>query len=58
VLPRNVTGAIAGAVVPMIGWANFFMVTCLSAVPGLIVLVFLREPLNELAAREAASAKH
>jgi hypothetical protein len=27
-------------------------------VPGLIVLVFLREPLNELAAREAASAKH
>jgi PAT family beta-lactamase induction signal transducer AmpG len=57
VLPRNVTGAIAGAVVPMIGWANFFVVTCLSAVPGLILLVILRAPLNDLAAREAANGK-
>jgi MFS transporter, PAT family, beta-lactamase induction signal transducer AmpG len=54
VLPRNVTGAIAGALVPAIGWANFFVVTCLSAVPGLILLVVLRGPLNELSAREAA----
>jgi PAT family beta-lactamase induction signal transducer AmpG len=54
VLPRNVTGAIAGALVPVIGWANFFVVTCLSAVPGLILLVILRGPLNELSAREAA----
>jgi MFS transporter, PAT family, beta-lactamase induction signal transducer AmpG len=54
VLPRNVTGAIAGAIVPMIGWAHFFVVTCLSAVPGLILLVILRRPLNELGAREAA----
>jgi PAT family beta-lactamase induction signal transducer AmpG len=54
VLPRNVTGAIAGAIVPMIGWANFFVVTCLSAVPGLILLVMLRGPLNELGARETA----
>ena len=53
VLPRNVTGAIAGAIVPMIGWAHFFVVTCLSAVPGLILLVILRRPLNELGAREA-----
>jgi MFS transporter, PAT family, beta-lactamase induction signal transducer AmpG len=53
-LPRNVTGAIAGALVPAIGWANFFMVTCLSAVPGLILLVVLRVPLNELGRREAA----
>jgi PAT family beta-lactamase induction signal transducer AmpG len=56
VLPRNVTGAIAGALVPMIGWANFFTVTCLSAVPGLILLVLLRRPLHELAARECAEA--
>jgi len=56
VLPRNVTGAIAGAVVPMIGWSNFFIVTCLTAVPGLIVLVILRGSLNELAARESANA--
>src|SRR6202046_118105 len=54
VLPRNVTGAIAGALVPVIGWANFFMVTCLSAVPGLILLVILRGPLNELGARDTA----
>ncbi len=56
VLPRNVTGAIAGAIVPVIGWANFFIVTCLSAVPGLILLLILRKPLNELGAREAAKA--
>ena len=56
VLPRNVTGAIAGALVPVIGWADFFIVTCLSAVPGLILLVVLRTPLNELSARDAAQA--
>ncbi|MDP8984063.1 MAG: MFS transporter [Pseudomonadota bacterium] len=55
-LPRNVTGAIAGAIVPMIGWANFFVVTCLSAVPGLVLLVVLRRSLNDLVAREAANA--
>jgi PAT family beta-lactamase induction signal transducer AmpG len=53
VLPRNVTGAIAGALVPRIGWPNFFVVTCLSAVPGLIMLCVLRGPLKELAARES-----
>jgi PAT family beta-lactamase induction signal transducer AmpG len=56
VLPRNVTGAIAGTLVPVIGWANFFVVTCLSAVPGIILLVILRGPLNELSAREAAKS--
>src|SRR5580700_448682 len=53
-LPRNVTGWIAGHLVPVIGWADFFVVTCLSAVPGLILLVMLRGSLNELAARESA----
>ncbi|MGA2188290.1 MAG: MFS transporter [Steroidobacteraceae bacterium] len=56
VLPRNVTGAIAGALVPIIGWPKFFVVTCVSAVPGLVVLVILRGALNELAARESAKA--
>jgi PAT family beta-lactamase induction signal transducer AmpG len=56
VLPRNVTGAIAGAVVPIIGWPKFFVVTCLCAVPGLILLVILRGPLRELSVREAAQA--
>ena len=35
-------------------WADFFVVTCLAAVPGLVLLVVLREPLNELGVREAA----
>jgi PAT family beta-lactamase induction signal transducer AmpG len=56
VLPRNVTGAIAGALVPVVGWPNFFIITCLSAVPGLILLVALRAPLNELSARDTANA--
>jgi PAT family beta-lactamase induction signal transducer AmpG len=55
-LPRNLTGAIAGELVPVIGWPRFFVVTCLVAVPGLILLVILRRPLNELGAREAAKA--
>jgi MFS transporter, PAT family, beta-lactamase induction signal transducer AmpG len=55
-LPRNVTGWIAGHLVPVIGWANFFVVTCLVAVPGLVLLVILRRPLNELGARDAAEA--
>jgi PAT family beta-lactamase induction signal transducer AmpG len=55
-LPRNLTGAVAGEIVPLIGWANFFVVTCLVAVPGLITLVILRGALNELGARDAASA--
>ena len=55
-LPRNVTGWIAGHLVPVIGWAHFFIVTCLVAVPGLILLVILRRPVQELGARETASA--
>jgi MFS transporter, PAT family, beta-lactamase induction signal transducer AmpG len=55
-LPRNVTGWIASQLVPVIGWAHFFVVTCLVAVPGLILLVVLRKPLNELGARESAKA--
>jgi PAT family beta-lactamase induction signal transducer AmpG len=55
-LPRNLTGAIAGELVPIVGWPHFFVITCLVAVPGLILLVILRGSLNELAARDAASA--
>jgi PAT family beta-lactamase induction signal transducer AmpG len=54
VVPRVLMGAIAGQVVAAIGWAHFFVVTCLTAIPGLILLVFFRRRLNELAAREAA----
>jgi len=53
-VPSKVMGYVAGIVVSNIGWANFFIVTCLTGVPGIILLVILREPLNELAARESA----
>jgi len=56
-LPRNVTGAVAGWLVPIIGWPKFFIVTCLVAVPGLVLLVILRAPLNALAAGEAAKSR-
>jgi PAT family beta-lactamase induction signal transducer AmpG len=53
-VPSKVMGYVAGIVVSHIGWANFFIVTCLTGVPGIILLVILHEPLNELAARETA----
>jgi len=54
-VPRVIMGAIAGQVVDSVGWANFFVVTFLTASPGLILLVILRRPLNELEARETAN---
>ena len=56
-IPRNVTGAIAGSLVSAIGWPKFFVVTCLTAVPGLVLLVILRKPMQELAARDSADPK-
>ncbi len=56
-IPRNVTGAIAGTLVSAIGWPKFFVVTCLTAVPGLVLLVILRKPMQELAARDSADAR-
>jgi len=56
-LPRVTTGAIAGTLVSVIGWPKFFVVTCLTAVPGLILLVILRRPLQELAARDVTDAQ-
>jgi len=53
-LPRNLSGAAAGVLVPVVGWARFFVITCLAAMPGLILLIFMRRPLNELAARDTA----
>ncbi len=53
-LPRNLSGAAAGVLVPVVGWARFFIITCLAAMPGLILLIFMRRPLNALAARDTA----
>jgi PAT family beta-lactamase induction signal transducer AmpG len=54
-LPRITMGSIAGYVVSKIGWADFFVVTFLTAMPGIILLVILRRPLTELTARDAAN---
>jgi PAT family beta-lactamase induction signal transducer AmpG len=56
ILPSKITGVIAGFLVPVVGWANFFVITCMSALPGLIALVLLRRPLMELSDREADKA--
>jgi hypothetical protein len=36
----------------VVGWARFFVITCVAAMPGLILLLIMRRPLNERAARE------
>src|SRR5271163_2299685 len=56
-LPRISMGSVAGFVVARIGWADFFIVTFLTALPGLVLLVILRGPLRALAAREIADSK-
>jgi len=56
-IPSRIMGYVASIVVSRIGWANFFVVTCLTAMPGLILLLILRKPINELAARDLANAK-
>ncbi len=55
-VPSKVMGYVASIVVSKIGWAHFFVVTFLTAIPGITLLVILRRPLNALAAREAASS--
>lgn len=55
-VPRVIMGAIAGQVVDSVGWANFFIVTFVTAIPGLALLVLLRHPINQLEAREAVGA--
>jgi len=51
-LPRVLMGAIAGAVVHAIGWAHFFVVTFLTAMPGLVLLAAMRSKIDGLEARE------
>jgi MFS transporter, PAT family, beta-lactamase induction signal transducer AmpG len=54
-LPRITMGSVAGFIVAKIGWANFFIITFLTAMPGLALLLVLRGRINELEAREAAN---
>jgi PAT family beta-lactamase induction signal transducer AmpG len=55
-VPRVVMTTVAGYVVASIGWSHFFMLTCATGIPGLVVTLLMRKPVNELAARDTASA--
>jgi PAT family beta-lactamase induction signal transducer AmpG len=55
-LPRVVMQPIAGFVVDRIGWANFFVVTFLTAMPGIVLLILLRTRIRDLDASEKANA--
>lgn len=56
-LPSKVTGAIAAPLVLAIGWPRFFVVTCLTAVPGIVLLIAMRSRMAALAARDGAATK-
>lgn len=51
-LPSKIVSSLAGYTVAWVGWAHFFVITFLTAIPGLAVLVLLRRPIGELEARE------
>jgi PAT family beta-lactamase induction signal transducer AmpG len=51
-VPRTVISSTAGYVVAAVGWAKFFVVTFLAAMPGLILLLMLRPLIYELEARK------
>lgn len=55
-VPRVVMTMVSGYVVASIGWSHFFMLTCATGIPGLVVTLLMRRPINELAARDTASA--
>ncbi|HMK84712.1 MAG TPA: MFS transporter [Steroidobacteraceae bacterium] len=56
-VPRTLVNAIAGYVVASVGWAHFFVITFLTAMPGLALLLALRRRVNELEAREVSAAR-
>jgi MFS transporter, PAT family, beta-lactamase induction signal transducer AmpG len=47
-IPRVVLGAVAGQVVSVIGWANFFVLTFACAMPGIALLILLRDRINAI----------
>jgi len=52
-VPRTVLGWVASQVVPVVGWAHFFVITFATAAPGLALLVGLRSRIQALEARKA-----
>jgi PAT family beta-lactamase induction signal transducer AmpG len=49
---RVFVGPLAGVTVDSVGWAVFFAVTFLAALPGLALLVWLREEVGRIGAKE------
>lgn len=45
---RVFLGPIAAWLVPQVGWSHFFAITVLSAIPGLLLVVFLRDAINRV----------
>lgn len=45
---RVFLGPIAAWLVPKVGWSHFFGITVLSAIPGLLLVLFLREAINRV----------
>jgi MFS transporter, PAT family, beta-lactamase induction signal transducer AmpG len=53
-VPRVIVSSIAGFVVASVGWAHFFVVTFLTAMPGLALLLLVRGRIDELEARDTS----
>lgn len=47
---RVYVGPVAGVAVEAVGWPSFFLGTVMTALPGLLLLLFLREPVGQLEA--------
>jgi len=56
-VPRVMMGWVAGQVVASVGWANFFVITFATAMPGLGLLLILRRRIGALEAREVSNAR-
>jgi PAT family beta-lactamase induction signal transducer AmpG len=50
---RVFLGPLAAWLVPRVGWAQFFVITGLSAIPGLVLIVLLRGPIARVEAERA-----
>lgn len=45
---RVFLGPLAAWLVPQVGWSTFFVITALSAIPGLLLLVYLRDAIHRV----------
>jgi PAT family beta-lactamase induction signal transducer AmpG len=52
VLPRNLLGAPAGFLSDEIGWANFYVLTFFTALPGLVMVWWQRARIDAIDARQ------